>query len=244
MPADIILYAIVAAGLVFWLKSILGTRTGAERERPNPFTTPLDKAKPATAPEASVATGMPMADVIDVEGAPAPLPAHFTISEAAQPGLVVIAREDRSFDLSHFAHGAADAFAFVVESFADGDRATLKELLAAPVYMAFDAALRDRDTSGETVSTEIHAVRKAELLEAQIRDKMIYLKVRFTADETCVIRDKDGVVLSGHPDLVTEMVDVWTFGRSLKAKDPRWLIFETSDGDVTEEHKTPIPDAH
>ena len=40
MPADLIVYAVVAAGLIFWLRSILGTRHGEEHERPNPFLTP------------------------------------------------------------------------------------------------------------------------------------------------------------------------------------------------------------
>ena len=39
MPADLIVYALVAAGLVFWLRSVLGTRHGEEREHPNPFLT-------------------------------------------------------------------------------------------------------------------------------------------------------------------------------------------------------------
>ena len=37
MSADILLYALVAAGLVFWLRNILGTRHGDERQRSNPF---------------------------------------------------------------------------------------------------------------------------------------------------------------------------------------------------------------
>ena len=32
MTADLLVYALVAAGLVFWLRSILGTRHGDERQ--------------------------------------------------------------------------------------------------------------------------------------------------------------------------------------------------------------------
>lgn len=240
MPADILLFALIAAGLVFWLKSILGTRHGEERDRPNPFSrAAIEQAKQS---EAAAPAALPIAEEGDAAEI-APLPAYFTIADGVQDKVSRIAQADRTFSINHFAQGAGDAFAFVVESFADGDRATLKDLLAPPVYKAFDAALTDRDTRGETVETEIHAVRKAELLDADMRDNMIYLTVQFTADETCVIRDKDGLVLSGHPDHVTEMVDVWMFGRSMKSKDPRWLVFETRDGDVVEEHKTPLPDA-
>jgi hypothetical protein len=37
VAVDLIIYAVIAAGLIFWLRSILGTRHGDERERPNPF---------------------------------------------------------------------------------------------------------------------------------------------------------------------------------------------------------------
>lgn len=240
MPADILLFALIAAGLVFWLRSILGTRHGEERERPNPFSrAAIEQAKQT---EAAPPAALPITG--EEDAAPAQtLPAYFLLAEGVQDQVARIAQADRNFSITHFAQGAADAFAYVVESFAEGDRATLKDLLAPPVYSAFDAALIDRETRGETVETEIHAVRKAELINADLRDNMIYLTVRFTADETCVIRDKDGVVLSGHPDHVTEMIDVWTFGRSIKAKDPRWLVYETSDGDVIEDHKTPLPEA-
>ncbi len=40
MPADIVIYAVVAIGLIAWLRSILGTRNGSERSRPNPFMAP------------------------------------------------------------------------------------------------------------------------------------------------------------------------------------------------------------
>jgi len=50
------------------------------------------------------------------------------------------------------------------------------------------------------------------------------------------------VITSGHPDKMTEMTDVWTFGRDTRSKDPTWMLYETAD-DVPEDHKTPIPNA-
>lgn len=241
MPTDIILYALIAAGLVLWLRSLLGTRHGEERDRPNPFITPVEKTAPVRSGDATLD---PSAAMLEMMPDQAPLPKNFHVTALVEEQVANIARADRTFDLSHFANGAGDAFAYVVEAFADGDRAALKDLLAPKVYKVFDAALSEREKTGETIKTEIHSVRKTDLLDASLKDKMIYLKVRFTADETCVIRDKDNTITSGDPDRVTEMVDVWTFGREIKSKDPRWLVYETSDGDVIEDHKTPIPDAH
>lgn len=240
MPTELILYALVAAGLVFWLRNILGTRHGDERERQNPFTAPVEKpladAKPTSMPintEGGIA--------IDVRPV---LPRNVSIEGAeAEGGLFEIGRQMRDFDVATFTQGAQDAFVIVVEAFAQGDRETLQNLLAPHVYAAFDAALKDREEKGETVETEIHSVRRAEVLKARVVDKEAVITLRFIADETCVVRDRDGKILSGDPDRITEMNDIWTFARPIKSRDPRWLLTETSDGDVQEDTKTPVPDS-
>lgn len=242
MTAELILYAVVAAGLVFWLRSVLGTRHGEERERPNPFTAQPEKTAPREGDipaAANIDNGM----ALDLSPRP-PLPRGVSIEgEMAERGIFDIARNDRSFEIPAFTQGAQDAFAIVVEAFAEGDRDTLKNLLTDQVYFAFDAALREREGRGETVSTEIHSVRRAEILDARLEDSMAYITIRFIADETCVVRDKEGAILSGDPDRVTEMNDIWTFVRDIKGRDPRWLVQETRDGDVKEEASTPVPDA-
>ena len=234
----LILYALVAAGLVFWLRSLLGTRSGDERERPNPFTAPPPETKVAAAAQIDDGvTSLPLA-----EDRPA-LPRNVSIaSDSVENVLLDLARQDSDFDLARFSMGAQDAFALIVESFASGDRDTLKNLLEPQVYDAFNQALVAREDRGETMNTEIHAVRKAEILDAKIDGRVAHVTIRFIADETCVIRAKDGSIISGDPDRITEMNDIWTFSRMVRSRDPRWLLHETRDGDVSEDHKTPVPD--
>lgn len=238
LPVDILLYALVAAGLIFWLRSVIGTRHGDERERPNPFTsTPAEK--PAF-------EGTDAAKTLDLPAITdsALLPRNVRIDNpVSERGLEDIASADRTFDPVTFVTAAQEAFAIVVEAFARGDRETLRDLLADPVYRAFASALDIRERNGESVSTEIHAVRHADIVDARLAGKDAFITIRFTADETCVIRNRDGGLISGDPDRITEMVDVWTFTRNIKSRDPRWLLCETRDGDVVEAHKTPLPDA-
>lgn len=234
MPADILIYGIVAAGLVFWLRNILGTRHGDERERSNPFTSqpdsvqnPTASADPATAPgllpdDGQISTGLERNMSIENDG--------------AERGLVEIARADRSFVLPHFLKGAQDAFILIIESFAAADKETLRDLLSDPVYTAFEKVIDERAAKGEQANVEIHAVRKCEVIDAQIRDKMAFITVRFTADETSIVRDSDGRVVFGDPERVTETIDIWTFGRPLRSRDPAWLLFETRE-DIEDEVK-------
>lgn len=241
MPSDILLYALIAAGLVFWLRNVLGTRHGDERERPNPFTSaPADEAADKRA--GAIDDGSPVS-VSSLDGGNRGLPRNTDIENVkTEVALEEIARADKNFDLHHFISGSKDAFVMIVEAFAEADRETLRGLLGESVYQIFDAALQAREAEGQTVQTEVHAIRQVDIMDARIQDKMIFITLRFTAQETCVIRDRIGDVVSGNPDRITEMSDIWVFGRKLKSRDSAWLLYETRDGDP-EDHKTPLPDA-
>ena len=244
IPADILLYALIAAGLVFWLRNILGTRHGDERQRPNPFTSvPSDEKMKKTALKDKKEGKPPMLSVVTEEDGPS-LPRGVRFADAdVEEALDNIARMDKGFDLVRFSSAAKEAFVIIVEAFAQGDRETLKNLLTEQVYAAFDGALKIREEKGESVLTEIHAVREVEFRSAVLEKTVATVTVAFTADETCVIRGRDGEILSGDPERITQMIDVWRFTRDLKSKDPRWLVSETNDGEIEEEHKTPLPES-
>jgi predicted lipid-binding transport protein (Tim44 family) len=76
-----------------------------------------------------------------------------------------------------------------------------------------------------------------------MQGRMSYITVRFVADETNVLFDRDGKVAHGNPDRVTETIDIWTFGRDVKSRSPAWLVYETRDENAAgQDHKT-VPDA-
>ncbi|PCJ99034.1 MAG: hypothetical protein COA45_06210 [Zetaproteobacteria bacterium] len=240
MTAELIVYALVAAGLVFWLRSILGTRDSDDR---------------TVAPMNLNSEG----NVVGIHGAEVPSGADQKVSlieelaenskgnmsidgQAAEQGLIEITKLDRDFDVYVFLQATQDAFVYIVESFADGDRDTLKNLLGSEVYNAFDGAISAREKANETAVTEIHAIKKSEIVEASIERKVALVTVRFWADETSVIKDENSNIIHGHPEKTTLMRDVWTFSRDLKSRDPRWLVVETrDDGDGDNEI---IPNTH
>lgn len=244
MPTDVLIYAIVAAVMVFWLRNILGTKHGEERKRPNPFD---QKHQPqqdqAEESPSDRKDSSPVGDVIDMITGEI-LKTDSKEHAEVEAGLVQIALADRNFEANQFKENASDAFSIIVTAFADGDRDTLRDLCAEEVYRAFDNAIRDREARGETVSTEIHAVRKADIVAAGVENKRkAFVTIRFTADETYVIRDTDDAIIAGHPDRVTEMTDQWTFSRDVKSSDPRWFLSKTEDDVIEEDGKTPLPDA-
>jgi predicted lipid-binding transport protein (Tim44 family) len=234
MPTDILIYAIIAAVMVFWLKNVIGTRHGDERERPNPF----DEKNMADESKSQAESN------VTHLGSSVPTGEKSNTDTPADAGLVQIALADKSFDPTQFKDNAADAFSMIVMAFADGDRDTLRDLCNDVVYKAFDNAIRTREKAGETVATEIHAVRKTDIVAAGVESKRhAFVTLKFTADETYVISDKHGDIIAGHPERVTEMTDQWTFTRDVKSSDPRWLLSKTEDDVIEEDGKTPLPDA-
>lgn len=232
MPADIIVYAIVAAGLVFWLRSILGTRHGEERERPNPYAaseTPESKpAAPLLAGEDKPADRASQGPSL----AFAPGSIYSIENKTAENALLDLAEADRGFDLGLFMTGAQEAFVLIVEAFAAGDRDTLKGLLGADIYKTFDKAIKAREKAGEVLETRIHALRKAEIVEVALEGYTALITVRFTADESTIRKDSEGRIIEGAPGESARMIDVWTFARDIRSEDPKWLLMQThSEGE-------------
>ena len=245
MTADLIVYGIIAAALVYWLSTLLGSRNGEERDRPNPFAGENDAALDSKDGDKrpSAVVPFPGGEDRSIRVTKTTLVQRVRIeTPQAEAGLKEIVRRDPSFTLDRFMEGAEGAFEMIVTAFAQEDRETLRTLLIPALYNDFDRALTDRATRGETVETRIHAVRGMDLLSALMKGDTAYIAVRFSAQETCLIRNAAGVVIAGDADRPTEMVDIWTFGRDLSGTDPVWYLHETRD-EKPEVHKTPIPEA-
>jgi predicted lipid-binding transport protein (Tim44 family) len=255
MPIDIIIYAIIAAGLFFWLQNMLGETHGEERDRPN-IVDELEKhvkqkeAEKEAKKKAAEDQDDHIENVTPIDEMPSPISQMQMGSVTSKTSqaldadilddlndkgiekeLFKIAQNDRNFQLKDFIENAKDAFVMIIEAYSEGDRETLEDMLAQKVYEPFIEAIEDRESRGETVDVDVHAVKDAKIRKAWTDGKMSYIAIRFVAMETLVITNKDGEVLSGNPDTVSEKIDVWTFGRNTKTSDPRWFLYETDMDD-------------
>lgn len=242
IPADIILYALVAAGLIFWLRSVLGTRHGDERQRPNPFVSSGEHK----AEEATAASRSPLNDqdeVIEQESYDPFSDKEIIPDESVQQRLLELRKSEPDFDPQAFASNAEEAFIMIVQAFARGERDTLRELLSADVYDAFENEITDREKRGETTTTEVQAIRNTQITDCRLDGGMAFITLKVHAEETCVISDEEGNTISGNANRPTEVIDLWTFGKKLRSRDPVWYLYKTDTGEHVEEHKTPLPEA-
>lgn len=246
MTAELILYAMIAGGLIFWLRSVLGTRHGDERQRPNPFASadlsPADTAQ-SSPDERAANENKPEDHKVTEENMRASLDQNMEINRDAEDGLMQISAKDHSFNILNFLRGAQDAFVMIVEAFARHDKDALRNLLAPQVFDAFESVINDREKNGYKAITEIHAIRKAEIVKAWADAKTAFVTVRFVSDESNALMDKNGQTIEGHPDRISETIDVWTFGRAFRAKSPVWFLHETRDEDAAQDDHKTVPDS-
>jgi predicted lipid-binding transport protein (Tim44 family) len=205
---DILLFAGIAAFLVFRLKNVLGRRTGLEQRR-DPFTPPPANPappKPATPPRLQATNG-----------------------GAAQgtAGIAAVKAADPSFVEDTFLAGARSAFEIVVNAFAASDKAALQPLLSKLVYESFASAIDARVAAKDVLKTNLMSLKSAEIVEASLEGNTAIVTVKFVSDQTNVTRNADGKVIDGDPDRVVEHVDFWTFARPVRARDPNWTLVAT-----------------
>jgi predicted lipid-binding transport protein (Tim44 family) len=225
-----IIFLALAVFIFLRLRNVLGQRTGSERP-------PFDRAARNALPGAPDTGVVPMpGKVIDQ---PPPVPsADVTppadrwkgVADAGTPlaqGLDAVAAQDSSFDPRHFLSGARSAYEMIVLAFANGDRRALRDLLSSEVYDSFDAVIKDREKHEQKTETRFVSVDKAELVGADLRERVAQLTVRFVSQMISVTRDKAGTIVDGNPDKVADITDIWTFARDTTSRDPNWKLVGT-----------------
>lgn len=231
-----IIFLALAVFIFMRLRSVLGQRTGRERppydpysrrDAANPQTDPSDKVVNFPGPADKSSLPEPVEPVASDEPAPVRWKGVAEPGSAVANGLDAIAVQEPGFDIKHFLEGARGAYEMIVVAFAEGDRATLKDLLSRDVFEGFSAAVAEREQNGEKMETHLVGIDKADLLEAGVKGRTAQVTVRFVSQLISVTRDKDGNVIDGDAEQVVDVTDVWTFSRDLGARDPNWKLVAT-----------------
>jgi len=207
----VIVFGLVAAFLLFRLRSVLGRRTGNERPRDfRAFRAPPSQG-PVGAPPVIEGNVIPLAGAQSAE-----------LSGAARLKAV-----DKKFEEAMFLKGARGAFEIIVNTFAAGDTAALRPLLSDEVYQSFAKAIADRQAARETQETNLLSVKTCEIEAIDLVGREASVTVKFVSDQINVTRAADGRVVEGDPDHVAEKTDIWTFSRDVQSSNPNWKLTGT-----------------
>jgi predicted lipid-binding transport protein (Tim44 family) len=219
---DIIFFAMVAFFLVMRLRSVLGKRTGNERPPQ------LDGLKRSGEPSGN---GDNVIELPDRRRTIPEGPQDPYTGTAIGAGLTQIRLADPTFETQRFLQGAKAAFEIILGAFAAGDVKTLKPLLNADVLRNFQGAIEARQKAGESLDSELIGIKSVELVEAGVEGRHAVITVKLVSEQVNALRAANGEVLDGDPNRVTEVVDIWTFSRDSRSRDPNWLLVATATPD-------------
>ena len=164
---DIIIFAAVAAFIIYRLRKVLGKRTGFQKninETPKPKQSKQSKAN----------------------NIPSLLENELKLEE--------IYKKVNDFDHKSFLEGAKKAFEIIITAFNNGDKKTLKDLVSNNVYNAFEKAI---DEKNNNPAAQFYSLIIDGIEDAKVENGNIYISVNFISeqmlnnDEASIIKNKD-----------------------------------------------------
>jgi predicted lipid-binding transport protein (Tim44 family) len=228
-----LLFLVLAVVIFIRLRNVLGRRTGNERPPYDPYTRPDAKRAGADEPVVALPRGRSSrAPVGEASGPSAEdleerLGRHAAKDSPLGKSLTALMRADPGFDPGQFLDGAKMAYEMIVTAFADGDETMLKQLLGPEVLEGFERAIREREERGEKLESSLVGIDKADIIEAEVKNKQALVTVKFVSELISVARDADGDVVEGDAKKVREVTDIWTFAREVASRNPNWKLVAT-----------------
>ena len=126
-----------------------------------------------------------------------------------------------------FLKGAQIAYETIVTNFSKGKLKDIKSLLDLNVYEQFNSALNERNSKNYSSETTFVGINSAEIKDHKQNKNMFEVTVEFVSEIISCIKDKENKIISGDPEKVKKVHDVWKFSKDSRSKNPNWLLIDT-----------------
>ena len=160
---DIIIFAVIAAFVIYRLRSVLGKRTGFQKK---PADQQFEKKQSTQEKEE---TKIPQ------------------LKENEQK-LLSIYKKIPSFEHKAFLEGAKKAFEIIITAFNKGDKATLKNLVSKDVYKAFESAIND---GSNNPNSQFYSLLIDGIDDAKVENGKIIIGVNFISEQILSDNEED-----------------------------------------------------
>ena len=128
---------------------------------------------------------------------------------------------------NEFINGAKVAYETIITNFAKGQLKDIKSLLDQNVYKQFDDAIKDRKAKNISSETIFIGVNSAEIKEHNQNKNILEVTVEFVSEIISCMKDKDNKVISGDPETVKKVHDIWKFSKDIRSPNPNWFLIDT-----------------
>ncbi len=203
-----IFFIVVAAIVLYQLRSVLGRRTGSERPPFDPYSRPTEGPAPA---QGNVVT-LPSRRINADETGASPL-RRSTRRPCRHPGQRGPAPDQdgrselRGRDLPRRRQDR-------LRDDRDGLRGRRPQAPAesplARGLPGFDASIAERERRGERLQSSFVGINEATITGAELKDREALVTVRIVSQLISATLKADGTVADGDPETVVEVIDVWT----------------------------------
>ncbi len=126
-----------------------------------------------------------------------------------------------------FLKGAQIAYETIVTNFSKGKLKDIKNLLDINVYEQFNIAVDERKSKKYMSETTFIGINSAEIKNHQQNKNMFEVTVEFVSEIISCIKDKENKIISGDPEKVKKVNDVWKFSKDSRSTNPNWLLTDT-----------------
>ena len=126
-----------------------------------------------------------------------------------------------------FLNGARKVFELILSAFNQGDLTPVRELMSKKVFDAFNAVIENRRSENITSEVDFICFDKSEIKEIKQLKHTIKVVVEFVSEQVSLLKNKNGEVIEGDENFVQKITDMWTFERSLNAKNNIWTLVST-----------------
>lgn len=238
---DLIVFALIAVFILYRLYSVLGSRTGTEKKRPNPFSPRSEESSSSNVVDISSAkkkkSSLKSREVVDV-------PFEMTEKDVkgGQKVIDALKKKEPDFTVAHFLAGAKIAFELILKSYAHSDKKALKPLLSPTILNLFITDMEKRSKADQSLDIAISELT-AEILDARQVGQKIEFDVQFVSEQTHTIKTSKSE--HSQEETVSQeaqgCVDLWTFEREIGSSSPNWILVATGEGSLssTQDDKAP-----
>ena len=128
----------------------------------------------------------------------------------------------------NFLKGANIAYEQIINSFAKGDKKSLKGLLGKEMFNEFSKVIDERKDKELKYETTFIGIKSSKILEFKKIENIYKVSVNFVSEIITCTKDKNNKTIEGDPDTIKTVNDVWKFSKNMWSQDPTWFLVDTS----------------
>jgi len=144
--------------------------------------------------------------------------------------IIKLKKQPTEFDTNQkkqFLKGAEIAYETIINSFAKGDKKSLKDLVTEEMNKNFESAIEERNSKNIKSELTFIGIKSSTIEKFEKTAEALFFTVKFISEIISFKKDKDNNVIEGDPNKIKTVIDRWKFTRKISSMNPNWYLAET-----------------